>query len=262
MAIAFTARNTESLVVIDADTGETRIIVSVRVAGAEHAPLALPTLGGPAWSPDGSRLAFNCWDGHGDEICVVRADGTDIRQVTDIQPRRGAVESAPGTLVMATANAGPPAWSPDGTQLAVAVYPEQRGAPAGVFLIELDEGTARKVSSILPNSEIVWRPEGSSLLVSASAQGRSDVINIPVSGGKAEPLTASLTAGAREPALAPDGRRLAVSSGGAIVILDGAQDVDSSLAAGLTARRPAWSPDGRQIAFAAAADPLPAYSWP
>lgn len=56
----------------------------------------------PAWSPDGTRIAFMCRRGGSDfEICVMNADGTDQVQLTD------------NTVLDATVS-----WSPDGGQLA------------------------------------------------------------------------------------------------------------------------------------------------
>ena len=62
----------------------------------------------PTWSPDSRRIAFHCTfgrilpSGTGDfEICVVNADGTGLRQLTD----------TPGENKL-------PAWSPDGAKLA------------------------------------------------------------------------------------------------------------------------------------------------
>jgi Tol biopolymer transport system component len=55
----------------------------------------------PAWSPDGTRLAFMCRRGGTDfEICVMNADGTGQVQLTD-----NAVLD------------GTPTWSPDGQQI-------------------------------------------------------------------------------------------------------------------------------------------------
>jgi TolB protein len=55
----------------------------------------------PAWSPDGTRIAFMCRRGGADfEICVMNADGTGQVQLTD---------NAVGDLT--------PTWSPDGEQI-------------------------------------------------------------------------------------------------------------------------------------------------
>jgi TolB protein len=39
--------------------------------------------GYPAWSPDGQWIAFAGEDGADSEIYAVRADGTDLRKITD-----------------------------------------------------------------------------------------------------------------------------------------------------------------------------------
>ena len=74
----------------------------------------------PVWSPDGSRLAFACTLGRvlpsqvGDfEVCVVNADGSGLRRITD----------APGI-------SGAGGWSPDGRRI---VFDSSRDQdPAGV----------------------------------------------------------------------------------------------------------------------------------
>ena len=56
---------------------------------------------GPAWSPDGTKIAFHS-DRAGDfAIFVMNADGSGVRQLTD--------PSVPDEL---------PAWSPEGNRLA------------------------------------------------------------------------------------------------------------------------------------------------
>jgi Tol biopolymer transport system component len=254
--IALIDRELKSLVMLDARTGETRSTVGIATRDAGHAPAALPVLGGPSWSPDGSRLAFNCWDGHGDEICVVGANGSGIRQLTHIETRTYPSEPPPGAFRPAVANAGPPSWSPDGTEIALAVYPEQRGAPAGVFVVDLEAGAARRISSMLPNSEITWFADGESLLFSARDQGRSDVLRAPLDSQAPEKLTAALDGGAREPALSPDENHLAVSSDHVILVLDREGNIDHAMGNGLAQRLPAWSPDGERVAFEASQDAI------
>ena len=259
-ALAFVDRDNEALVVLDAETGGVQFSTPVMTRDAEHEPLDLPTLGGPAWSPDGSRLAFNCWDGEGDEICVVNHDGSNFQQVTHIEARKSASEPPAGARILAASNTGPPAWSPDGTALALGVYPEQRGAAAGVFVVDLEGGTAGRVSSLLATSEVIWFADGESLLFSATQHGRSDVLRTPVAGGESEILTAVLSGDARDPALSGRGKRLAVSSGGSIVIMDLKGNIEAATEPRLSQRLPAWSPQGDRIAYAAAPDVLSRYS--
>ncbi len=191
---------------------------------------------------------------------MVQADGSGYRQITNIESRKSASGAPPGALVLAESNTGPAVWSPDGTALALAAYPEVRGAAAGVFVVDLEGGKARRVSSLLPNSEIMWFPGGESLLFSASVKGRSDAVRASVAVGGTEKLTARLAPGANDPAISPDGTHLAVTSGDAIVVLDLVGNVQGTTEGGLLHRLPAWSPDGERIAFVATSRSLEGYS--
>jgi Tol biopolymer transport system component len=81
---------------MDADGAHPRLLVQQR--GIDEYPV---------WSPDGSRLAFNCSLGRvlpsqvGDfEVCVVKADGSGLRRITDA----AGISAAGG-------------WSPDGRRI-------------------------------------------------------------------------------------------------------------------------------------------------
>jgi len=77
---------------------------------------------GPAWSPDGTRIAFACRRGGPDfEICVMSADGSNQVQLTS-----NSVQDLT------------PTWWPDGQQL---VFQSQAGGRFQLFVMEAD-GTA------------------------------------------------------------------------------------------------------------------------
>ena len=258
-AIAFVDRAQAALVVLAADGGDPRFSVPLSTRDAAADTLAVPVLGGPTWSPDGTQIAFNCWDGAGDELCVIGADGTNLRQVTRIEPRRESSGAPSPGAQPAAANTGPAAWSPDGSLLAVAVYPERRGVASGVFVVDLRRGTASRVSALLPNSPISWTSGGGSIIFSATERGRSDVHRLSRDGQDDENLTEHLPGGGRQPSVSNDGELLAVVSGREIVILDQSGDVDQYAIAELRPSYPAWSPTGNTIAVTAANDPLLVY---
>jgi len=94
----------------------------------------------PSWSPDGSQLAFGCTRGKilasrvGDfEVCVVNADGTGLRRITDAP----GISSAVG-------------WSPDGSLILFGSNRDQSPGdvtPCGdLFVIRPDGTDLRKIT--------------------------------------------------------------------------------------------------------------------
>ncbi|MCC7024331.1 MAG: PD40 domain-containing protein [Thermomicrobiales bacterium] len=258
-ALAFVDRTAASLVVLVAATREMALEAPISNPSAAIPPPALPILGGPSWSPDGTRLAFDCWDGHGDELCLIKADGSQRRQVTAIKAVPGGATDDPVDPRPAPSNVGPAAWSPDGSRLAVAAYPEQSGATAGVFLIDLRRNSARRISPLLPSSELTWSVRGDAVAFAATSNGRSDVLEVATNGDAKRVLTEALPEGADDPALFTGSTRLAVNSGAGIVIMDGDRVVREIDVPGLRAASPSWSHDGSRLAFVALPDPIASY---
>jgi Tol biopolymer transport system component len=258
--LAFIDRDRAALVVVAADSGAEQVTQPLDGRRSDGSRFPLLTLGGPTWAPDGSRLAYVCWDGTGDEICLIRSDGTDWRQVTRLERPLTEGQSASPQSTRAAANAGPPAWSPHGDLLAIAVYPERPGAPTGVFMVDPDEGIGRRISSLQPNSAISWSPDGGSILFSAFRRGRSDAFRVVLTENTQQRVTEELPDGSRNPALSPDGSRIAVESGGGIVVLGGQGPVQAFTVSGLRSSYPSWSSDGTTIAIAATTDPIVSYN--
>lgn len=92
--------------------------------GTDRTRLTDPSIwafGSPAWSPDGSRIAFVVLDREdkSTDLYLMNADGGALTRLTD----DGAV--------------GSPAWAPDGSRI---VYATDSG---GVFLLGLDGNLSR-----------------------------------------------------------------------------------------------------------------------
>ena len=258
--LAFIDRDRASLVVMTPDSGIVRFTESVANESIAARFPTLLTLGGPSWAPDGSVLAYVCWDGAGDEVCLIQADGSHPRQITHLEPSEKETSGAVAPPLPAAANAGPPVWSPDGEFLAVAAYPERGGAPRGVFIIGIEHGSTRRVSTLLPNSAISWFPDGDSILFSATQEGRSDALQVSVRDSVERRLTAGLPDGARDPVLSPDQARLAVERGGEIVVLDLQGGTLEYAVPSLRATHPAWNFNGTAIAFSADVDPMASFN--
>jgi Tol biopolymer transport system component len=100
--------------------------------------------GSPAWSPDGSWIAFGRKAPHasmGRQIWLMRPDGSEAHYLTD----------QPGF------HHGPPAWSPDGRLLLFQRFPlKEPGAQPSVWVLEVETGNVRLL--VTPGRRPTWLP--------------------------------------------------------------------------------------------------------
>jgi Tol biopolymer transport system component len=96
----------------------------------------------PAWSPDGTRVAFiSDRNGRNFDIYVMDADGSNVRQLTD-DP----------------ANEFGPVWSPDGTQI---VFNSDRNGNVQLFMISIDGSNLMQLTKDTSNSAYAdWSGDG------------------------------------------------------------------------------------------------------
>jgi len=131
----------------------------------------------PAWSPDGTRIAFTrtiTQPGNqplDEEIYVMSADGTDLTRLTH----------NPATTVLA--NDLSPAWSPDGTQI---VFSSRREGSYGVHVMNADGTGLRRVAEAPQASFPAWSPDGERL---AFANPFHDIHTVRVDGTGLENVT-------------------------------------------------------------------------
>jgi TolB protein len=76
----------------------------------------------PSWSPDGTRIAFTQYEESGLNLYVMKRDGTEVNQITDM----------PGLGV----SLSPAAWSPDGKIIAFTAI--ETGGLSKVYLVNSD----------------------------------------------------------------------------------------------------------------------------
>jgi dipeptidyl aminopeptidase/acylaminoacyl peptidase len=143
--IAFSAGG--SIYTIEADGSELRRLVA---GGRGRDPDAAIWATGPAYSPDGTQIAFVM----DYDVWLVNADGSDVRRLADVadwQPAPGASNGSVGVSNVA--------WSPDGAEIAFAL---QRIGGSGI-------SGAGKV--VLSTGEVVrFGPTGASNPPAAAGQ--------------------------------------------------------------------------------------------
>jgi TolB protein len=256
--LAFLRLSVPELVIVDTRTWFVTLRVDARAPGTSLPMSQMLSFGGPSWSPDGEKLAFVCWDGAGDEICILDIRNGLAHQVTRLSEDLGG-QVAAGERVRATSNIGPPAWSPDGATIAVAAYPERRGAASGLFVIDVAKGSARRLSELQPNSRITWLANSSAVLFSATFPDRSDVLEVAVNGRASVNVTESLPGSFRNPDLLDNGDVVVANSDGAIVVIRDQREVARVRVVGLAADFPAARPGGTEISFQAEPDLVRGY---
>src|SRR5918995_21470 len=149
------------------------------------------TNGAPAFSPDGTKIAFQSDRGEGFDIWVMNANGTgDATNLTD----------APGADVN-------PAWSPDGTKLA---FDSDRSGNRDVFTMNADgtgEPTNLTAGSSALDADPDWSPDGTRILFVSARGATTSVWTMNTDGGGAVDTTQASIYDA-DPAWSPDGAHI------------------------------------------------------
>lgn len=205
----------------------------------------------PAFSPDGTRLAF-AWTGETGGIRHVYTrplDGEKLSQLT-----RGDVDDTA------------PAWSPDARSIAF-LRRSTKGNDALIMVAGSGGGEPRAVARIAnPQGyprPLAWWPDGGSLLARDAVAGGVGLMRVDLATGTKQPVTQP-TEGQSDglPVLAPDGRRFAfvryrVGAGSVCLLeLSGAVDcrytskVKQGDSINGLIRGLAWKQDGTALYFA------------
>jgi Tol biopolymer transport system component len=226
----------------------------------------------PAWSRDGSRLAFLSLQGEVDDLFVLRMGTQRVRRVA-----RG-VSSGPswspdGRSIVYTSsaemwivdwatgakhrvldrrwNAEDPDWSPDGSRIAFA-YGDDPNDRHRVYSLDLRGGKPHLLASNLQRP--VWSPDGTRIVASTETN-----VHVITADGRHRRRIFKGPRGPEKvlnPVWARDSRRVAVASDEVYVLdADGRrprkQVTFETPRSVLADREVSWSPDSRQLAYVA-----------
>lgn len=189
----------------------------------------------PAWSPDGTQIAWSVEVGEGlSEIYIMDDDGANKRELTDLG-----------------LDAGTPTWSPDGLQ--IAFWAGAQGE-RDIYVINVD-GSGVEMLTAEPGDETSphWSPDGTKIAFTYSTNEGDDIYMVDASSGALTQLT-DTELNERVAKWSPDGTELAF-----FAELDDQSEVFLMAADGSNVRQltdqagedyfPTWSPDGRFLLY-------------
>jgi TolB protein len=188
----------------------------------------------PAWSPDGSKLAYVSFEAK-----------KPVVYVHDLASgRRHVAANFKGSN-------SAPAWSPDGKRLAVVLT---KDGASQLYLVNTDgSGIARIASSSGIDTEPRWSPDGSWIYFTSDRGGSPQIYRIATTGGVAERVTFDGSYNVT-PRPSPDGKNLAYIARNngrfQLTLMDLTTKQTQILTDSAKDESPSFSPNSRMILYA------------
>ncbi len=214
------------LVVADADGANAHVVLE------SHQPVM-----SPAWSPDGTWLAYVSFENRNSAIYVQQVRTGERRLVS---ARLGANQA--------------PSWSPDGRKLALALGGSEGNLD--IYVLELaTQRLTRITDDPAIDTEPVWAPDGRSLYFTSDRGGGPQIYQIGLEpGARPKRITFEGTYNA-DPRVSPDGTQLAMmtldNGNYHVAIQDLASGTVRVLSHGRLDKSPSFAPNGNMLIYAA-----------
>jgi TolB protein len=188
----------------------------------------------PAWSPDGSHLAYVSFE-KGNSAIYMQDVTTGAREL---------ISSGKGIN-------GAPSFSPDGTKMALTL--SRTGNPE-IYVRDMATGRTEQITQHWSiDTEPVWSPDGRYIYFTSDRGGRPQIYRVPPGGGNPERVTLEGDYNARA-SVSPDGRRIAVAQGRGneyrIAVWDLESERFTVLTPGKLDESPSFAPNGSMILYA------------
>ncbi|MDX1460850.1 MAG: Tol-Pal system beta propeller repeat protein TolB [Xanthomonadales bacterium] len=188
----------------------------------------------PAWSPDGSRIAYVSFE-KGNSAIYVQEVATGAREL---------VSSSRGIN-------GAPAFSPDGRFMAMTL--SKSGNPE-IYVRDLATGRDRQLTNHWAiDTEPAWSPDAEQIYWTSDRGGKPQIYRVAAEGGAAERVTLMGEYNARA-SIARNGRLIAVAHGRGNEYRIGVWDLETErmniLTPGVLDESPSFAPNDSMILYA------------
>jgi len=203
--------------------------------GAQAILISPEPIVSPAWSPDGTRMAYVSFQ--------------KKKPILFVQNLTARQQPAPVASYKGSNSA--PAWSPDGRHLAAVLT---KDGSSQIYLMNADGSGLRRISfSGVIDTEPFFTPNGQSIYFTSDRGGSPQIYRMPAGGGDAMRITFEGDYNV-SPRVSPDGRFLAyisrISGRFQLMIMDIESKQVQALTEGPSDESPSFAPSGRMILYA------------